>query len=67
MKAGLSVKGWDVWEPARKRYADGGGVCADSIEDCARSAEILVLMVVNAAQASEVLLDKGAVKGMSCH
>jgi 3-hydroxyisobutyrate dehydrogenase-like beta-hydroxyacid dehydrogenase len=47
------------------RFVAAGGTCATSIEECVTDASVLLLMVVNAKQAADVLFEGGAAKGMS--
>lgn len=51
--------GYDAWAPSSQRYAASGGIVAESAAKCASSADVLILMVVNAKQASEVLFKQG--------
>jgi putative dehydrogenase len=53
--AGFRVAGFDVRETASADLAAAGGVQARSPADAARDADILVVMVVNAAQTDAVL------------
>lgn len=61
-KAGFSVCGYDVYEPSIRKFVAVGGTAraATSPADAAEGAEILVLMVQNAAQADDVLFGVGA-------
>lgn len=61
--AGLAVAGYDVWRPSLERYAAGGGVVAEDMASCATNAEVLLLMVINAQQAEDVLFTRGALEG----
>jgi phosphoglycerate dehydrogenase-like enzyme len=61
----FNIKAYDVWAPSAEAYRTAGGYVTDSLESCARDAQVLVLMVVNAKQASDVLFTKGALDGES--
>ena len=56
--------GYDVWEPSRKRYEADGGLVTSTVVDCATDSDVLLLMVLNGAQAESVLIADGAAKGM---
>lgn len=62
VKAGFNVWGYDVYEPSIQKFVAGGGkaIAATSPAEAAREAEVLVLMVQNAAQAEDVLFGAGA-------
>ncbi|OBT93714.1 hypothetical protein VE01_08150 [Pseudogymnoascus verrucosus] len=62
VKAGFNVWGYDVYEPSIQKFVAGGGkaIAATSPAEAAREAEVLVLMVQNAAQAGDVLFGAGA-------
>ena len=53
--AGIDVVAHDISEPARERFRAAGGAVAPSAAEAARAADVLVLMVVDAAQAAAVL------------
>ena len=53
--AGIDVSAYDVSEPARERFRAAGGAVASSAAEAARAADVLVLMVVDAAQAADAL------------
>src|SRR5690348_9364264 len=60
---GFAVAGYDVRREAAEALADAGGRAAASPADAARDAQVLVVMVVNAAQAETVLFGtEGAVE-----
>jgi 3-hydroxyisobutyrate dehydrogenase len=61
---GFEVRGHDVREGAVADHAAAGGVAAASAAEAARGADLLVLMVVNAAQAEAVLFEGGAVEAL---
>ncbi|OAF55860.1 hypothetical protein VC83_08036 [Pseudogymnoascus destructans] len=62
VKAGFNACGYDVYEPSIQKFVAGGGkaIEATSPAEAAREAEVLVLMVQNAAQAEDVLFGAGA-------
>ncbi|WP_411034866.1 L-threonate dehydrogenase [Shinella sp. BYT-45] len=55
LRGGFSVSGYDIDADALAALAKAGGRSAASVADAAREAEILVLVVVNAAQVESVL------------
>src|SRR5262245_8876913 len=59
LKAGLQVKGYDLNPEAVQRLVQAGGLRAPSISEAVQDVEVLVLMVVNAAQVEEVLFGSG--------
>lgn len=65
VEAGFDVAGYDLKSAALDALTDAGGVAAGSATDAARDADMLVLMVVNAAQAREVLFAEGALDALS--
>jgi len=52
---GYRVRGYDIREAARDEIAMAGGQAATTIDSAFAGADIAILMVVNAAQADEVL------------
>eukprot|EP00192_Tetraselmis_astigmatica_P002253 CAMPEP_0117650246 /NCGR_PEP_ID=MMETSP0804-20121206/1438_1 /TAXON_ID=1074897 /ORGANISM="Tetraselmis astigmatica, Strain CCMP880" /LENGTH=1058 /DNA_ID=CAMNT_0005456107 /DNA_START=50 /DNA_END=3226 /DNA_ORIENTATION=+ len=64
VRAGFAVKGFDVWQPSLERFVAAGGNPASSISDAATGTKVLVLMVVNAEQAQDVLFSKGAAEAL---
>jgi putative dehydrogenase len=65
VKRQFHVTGFDMRESARNALVAAGGHAADSAAAAAKSAEVLVLMVVNAAQARSVLFDAGALAALA--
>ncbi|MFT4013515.1 MAG: NAD(P)-dependent oxidoreductase [Paracoccus sp. (in: a-proteobacteria)] len=65
IRAGFSVHGYDAWPEALGRFRDNAGQAALSAADAARDADALILMVVNAAQADEVLFANGALDALA--
>jgi len=59
LRAGHAVTAFDFNEVALKNFADAGGQVAGSAAEAARSAEFLILMVVNGDQADDVLFGAG--------
>lgn len=62
---GFEVRGFDVNDAARTGLESAGGVFADSPSDAASGADVLVLMVVNAAQVEQVLFDEKALDAIN--
>ena len=60
----LTVRGFDVRAEAGEALAGAGGERAPSAADAARGADVLVLMVVNAAQAEAILFAGGALEAL---
>ena len=66
LRAGLAVRGFDVRAEAGQALAAAGGQPAASPAATAEGAEVVIVMVVNAAQAEAVLLGPdGAVSAMA--
>jgi len=61
LRSGFAVHGYDVYEPATDKFLANGGNAskADSPAVAAKGADILVVMVQNAAQADDVLFGSG--------
>lgn len=59
------VTGYDMRREAIDRLVDAGGHGASSAAEAARGADVLVLMVVNADQAEDVLFEKGALDALA--
>lgn len=57
--AGFAVQGFDLSSEARAKLAEAGGIDVSSALNAAEGADILILMVVDAAQAASVLFDTG--------
>jgi putative dehydrogenase len=64
LAAGHELAGFDLKPASMDALGEAGGRRAQSVADAARGADILVLMVVNAAQAQAVLIDGGALEAM---
>lgn len=61
---GLSVAGYDMRQAAVEDLVVAGGEAAESAAHAAAGADVLVLMVVNAAQAESILFEGGALDAM---
>ena len=61
---GFTVRGFDMRTTAVDALAQAGGVPTASAAEAARGANVLVLMVVNAAQAEAALFDGGALDAL---
>jgi 3-hydroxyisobutyrate dehydrogenase-like beta-hydroxyacid dehydrogenase/uncharacterized protein YgbK (DUF1537 family) len=61
VRAGISVHGYDVYQPSMERFISVGdkATAAASPYDAAEGASVLVLMVQNAAQVEDVLFGSG--------
>lgn len=64
VKAGHAVHGFDMRPEAMDALAAVGGTHPESLAAACRGAEILILMVVNAAQARTVLAEAGALAAL---
>ncbi len=63
-KRGFAVRGFDVRASAVHGLAEAGGARASAPEDAADNVDVLILMVVNAAQAETVLFEGGALAAL---
>ncbi len=61
---GFQVRGFDMRREATDALVEAGGAAAASSSDAAKGADRLVLMVVNAAQAEQVLFADGALEAL---
>ena len=64
LAAGHAVRGIDLNPVALATLAEAGGQPADAVF-AASGADVLILMVVNAAQAEQVLFDNGALEALA--
>ena len=65
VKRGIKVSGFDINSAAIAKLADAGGRGAASVADVAKNADVLLVVVVNAAQTDTVLFgEKGAAAAM---
>ena len=62
---GFTVRGYDMRAAALEALAEAGGVRTGSAAEAARDADFLLLMVVNAAQAEQVLFANGALEALA--
>jgi L-threonate 2-dehydrogenase len=62
---GFAVRGFDIKPGAIDSLVEAGGTRATAPADAANGADVLVLMVVNAAQAEAVLFEAGALSALS--
>jgi L-threonate 2-dehydrogenase len=60
-----AVRGFDLKRPAMDALTEAGGHAAASAKEAARGADVLILMVVNAAQARAVLAEGGALAALA--
>lgn len=65
LSAGHSVRGYDLNPHALQVLGEKGGVAATSTANAAAGADVLILMVVNAEQATTVLFEQGALAAMA--
>jgi len=61
---GFTVRGFDMRQAAVEALAKAGGVRAASAVEASAGADVLVLMVVNAAQAETILFSNGALAAL---
>jgi 3-hydroxyisobutyrate dehydrogenase len=64
VKKQMRVVGYDVRKEAVKALEDAGGRGAESPAAAAKDADVLILMVVNADQAEDVMFGKGALEAL---
>lgn len=67
LQAGFNVHGFDVYPPSIDKFTEMGGKGGVNVAEAVKDAEVVVLMVVNAIQAADVLFGLGAAKGNSIH
>ena len=60
VRAGYTVRGFDIRAASRDGFAAKGGIAAASVADALAGADLAVLMVVNITQAQDVLGDVAA-------
>lgn len=65
VKRQLRVVGFDVRPEAVAKLEESGGHAAKSVRDAASGAQHLVMMVVNAEQADQVLFGQGALEALA--
>ncbi|HZG67314.1 MAG TPA: L-threonate dehydrogenase [Herpetosiphonaceae bacterium] len=64
VKAGFRVQGYDLNPAAMRTFVDAGGTGVPSVAAAADGADALVIVVVNAEQAEEVLFGAGAAEAL---
>jgi 3-hydroxyisobutyrate dehydrogenase len=62
---GMAVRGFDMRQSAIDALVEAGGTAAASSAEAAKGADALILMVVNAAQAEQVLFGDGALDALA--
>ena len=62
---GMTVRGYDTRRAAVDALVQAGGTASASAAEAAQGAEMLILMVVNAAQAEQVLFADGALDALA--
>ena len=65
LAAGHVVRGIDLNSAALATLAEAGGESAADAASAASGADVLILMVVNAAQAEQVLFNDGALEALA--
>jgi L-threonate 2-dehydrogenase len=60
LRAGFTVRGYDIRAAARESFAAAGGNPAPSVAEVAEGADVLILMVLNSDQVEDVLFGDGA-------
>jgi putative dehydrogenase len=65
VSSGFLVSGFDRRESAVSAFVSAGGKRAATASDAAKDADVLVLMVITADQACEVLFDQGGLEALS--
>lgn len=60
LRAGLTVQGYDINPAAVAQFVTAGGHGATSVVEAASEADVLVVVVLNADQVTDVLFGKGA-------
>lgn len=65
VEAGFPVRGYDLRPESRAALVAAGGRRAETLAQAAEGADILLLMVVNAAQAEDVLFGRGALDALA--
>jgi 3-hydroxyisobutyrate dehydrogenase len=59
LRRGVPTWGMDLHAPARARFADAGGRVAESLAGLAAQCDVVMVLVVNAAQTEDVLFGAG--------
>ncbi|GJD35097.1 NAD(P)-dependent oxidoreductase [Methylobacterium aerolatum] len=63
--AGLGVRGYDIRPESRAALVAAGGERAETVAQAAGGAEAILLMVVNASQAEDVLFQQGGLDALA--
>ncbi|MBE7200992.1 MAG: NAD(P)-dependent oxidoreductase [Parafilimonas terrae] len=63
--AGLEVRGYDIRSESRAALVEAGGKPAETVAEAASGAEAMLLMVVNAPQAEDVLFNQGGLDALA--
>ena len=61
VKRGIKVSGFDIYSAAVAKLAEAGGTGAASVAEVAKEADVLLVVVVNAAQTDAVLFGENGV------
>ncbi len=64
LKKQYHVRGYDIAPAAVARLVEAGGEAASSVADCARQADVLIVMTVNIEQAEDVVLAQGGLDAL---
>lgn len=64
LAAGIPLRGFDLFEGARVRFAEFGGTAFDNAATAVRGCDLLLVMVVNATQAEDALFNSGVVDAL---
>jgi L-threonate 2-dehydrogenase len=65
LKAGYDVQGFDLSPKARDAFVGLGGKAFESVAAAVTGADAIIVMVVNAAQAEDVLFNQGGLEGLN--
>lgn len=59
LRAGFQVQGFDLSPLSISKFVENGGTAAKNANDAIKGADVVLLMVQNASQATDVLLGSG--------
>jgi 3-hydroxyisobutyrate dehydrogenase len=59
LRAGFSVKGYDVRQEVRRQFAECGGTSVDSPAEAGQGSRAVVILVINSEQTEEVVFGPG--------
>lgn len=65
LQAGIHLRGYDLSDGARAAFAAMGGASSETATGAADGCDLLIVMVVDAAQANRALFDDGAVDALA--